>query len=532
MIMETTKRSSLASPESKPGNPARRGPSIQAQWPLQKMKMQATGPKDCHGTKRYQKHRTLARGNEPNLNGGRKKLDKARATFGNPFDNSPGQTRKAPHSMEIYMDHVLHHFNCVIRCPCLFQVPMVVAWVLAFPSAVTTSLSRPAGGYFWAKPPLLRSFQDPGLLKNTPHQQAELSWVSVWFELRPFWPLIVLTILHSKKTAEEIWQYFGIVQDARPKGLKRLFADLFEPENVADIAYIIIGWVAIVWGLTRRSFPTWDPFPFMSIFCLLSWLKLLYGFRGESWIGPRLLPIFSALSASLGFFFVVAIAVAGSAHAYYDLRRRTTDPSDPLFDVYTALLQTGRLGIFGDFDLFEFEGLDPILKNTEPSIYEPEDPSPGQYYIWVHLLFWATGVAITVLLMNLLIGILSTDFERYEAKASELFYRARAKMMVELRTRPTSILMQYLWDWWLRQCSKWDEPDFNGCSRNIPEVLRCGAFPLRLVLGRLAFEEIVHQPFKHLAHRSDCVQRTLLLLCWPFIFVAQPHKYSARALCF
>jgi hypothetical protein len=60
-------------------------------------------------------------------------------------------------------------------------------------------------------------------------------------------------------------------------------------------------------------------------------------------IGPRLLPIFFALRESLGFFFVVFMAVAASSHAYYDLQLRMEAAEvvagkwyRPLFEAYTA----------------------------------------------------------------------------------------------------------------------------------------------------------------------------------------------------
>ena len=48
--------------------------------------------------------------------------------------------------------------------------------------------------------------------------------------------------------------------------------------------------------------------------------------------------------------------------------------------VYAALMQVVRLGIFGDFDLFEFEGLDTTYKPNGEE-WEPVDPDPGPNYV-------------------------------------------------------------------------------------------------------------------------------------------------------
>ena len=104
-----------------------------------------------------------------------------------------------------------------------------------------------------------------------------------------------------------------------------------------------------------------------------------------------------------------------------------------------------RLGVFGDFDLFEFEGLDPIYRQTAYNVQElePIDPDPGSDYVWVHMLFYIVGLGITVLLMNVLIGVLSANYELYEDQSAVLFLRARVKILVELQTRPVGNLFNY-----------------------------------------------------------------------------------------
>ena len=112
---------------------------------------------------------------------------------------------------------------------------------------------------------------------------------------------------------------------------------------------------------------------------------------------------------------------------------------------------SGQLGIFGNFDLFEFEGLDPTYRlkddgndSDSQNEWEPIDSSPGPDYVYVHVLFYMTGVGITVLLMNVLIGVLSSNYERYEAQSVGQFFRARVKMLVELQGRPLGPIMFFI----------------------------------------------------------------------------------------
>ena len=74
---------------------------------------------------------------------------------------------------------------------------------------------------------------------------------------------------------------------------------------------------------------------------------------------------------------VTVTCICAATHAYYNLQLRE-DPTP----TYAAFMQVVRLGIFGDFDLFEFEGLDPTLKlNENSSEWEPQDPDPGEDYV-------------------------------------------------------------------------------------------------------------------------------------------------------
>lgn len=210
--------------------------------------------------------------------------------------------------------------------------------------------------------------------------------------------LYVIAVLHAKKTLDELYQLLQhCVKSAADKGSYINF------DNAADVLYIVTGWLALVRQLSAD--PRHLEKPWMAVFSALSWLKLLYSLRGETWMGPRLLPILSAIKDTFAFFLLMTICLAAATHAYYNLQVR----QEPV-PTYAAVMQVVRLGIFGDFDLFEFEGLDPTYKLKDDGSkqeWEPNDPSPGPDYLWVHALFYITGVGITVLLMNVLIGVLS-----------------------------------------------------------------------------------------------------------------------------
>lgn len=247
--------------------------------------------------------------------------------------------------------------------------------------------------------------------------------------------LFLAAILHVKKSTDELSQLCRhFVRSCRCQATD----SYVNFDNFADAMYIVAGWLAITRQLSM--FTEELEKPWMAIFSALAWLRLLYSFRGETWMGPRLLPILAAIRDTFVFFMLMGICIASAVHAYYNLQVRQ-DPTP----TYAAVLQVVRLGVFGDFDLFEFEGLDPIYRQTANNLQElePIDPDPGSDYVWVHMLFYIVGLGITVLLMNVLIGVLSANYELYEDQSAVLFLRARVKILVELQTRPVGNLFNY-----------------------------------------------------------------------------------------
>lgn len=113
-------------------------------------------------------------------------------------------------------------------------------------------------------------------------------------------------------------------------------------------------------------------------------------------------------------------------------------------------MQTLRLGILGDFDLFEFEGKDPFLVKNDEDHFEFEDPDMGDYYVPLHIIFWVTSMAITVILMNLLIGVIGNAYDMRQEKARIYFIRERAAASVTLRRRPWFPIARWLYRWFFR----------------------------------------------------------------------------------
>ena len=284
--------------------------------------------------------------------------------------------------------------------------------------------------------------------------QSRHGW-SAWAFAAAVWVLW----LHAKRSLEELVQFLWFLRDAcvdacqsQSEGRSSaynihrcscccLVVDVVygllgyvDFDNIADAVYLLVGWFAIV---QRLLIGDEVAKPLMSAFCALAWLRALYSLRGEAWLGPRLLPILAAVKDTATFFLVAAVCILAATHAYYNLEilEINTNASEG-YSMYVAFMQVVRLTLFVDFSLYDqgkFEGLASMQNGTTtatPALLQTED------YFWVHVLFHVVGVGITVLLMNLLIGVLGQNFEFYQDQNQKLFQRARAKMLWELSCRP------------------------------------------------------------------------------------------------
>eukprot|EP00927_Polykrikos_kofoidii_P053245 TRINITY_DN4755_c0_g1_i1.p1 TRINITY_DN4755_c0_g1~~TRINITY_DN4755_c0_g1_i1.p1 ORF type:complete len:675 (+),score=86.74 TRINITY_DN4755_c0_g1_i1:123-2147(+) len=165
--------------------------------------------------------------------------------------------------------------------------------------------------------------------------------------------------------------------------------------------------------------------------CAFHWLFLLYDLRCLRSIGPRLLPIVLSVRDTVVFFLVVIMAVAASTHAFYVVGTRDA----PVSPFWAALITMYRLGGLGDFDMDELAGQDVIMvpSNESAGHLEPKDPEPNPDSFWtVQVTFFVVTILITVVLMNLFIGVLSQNFELRAEHQLQLFLQARAKLASQI----------------------------------------------------------------------------------------------------
>ena len=141
----------------------------------------------------------------------------------------------------------------------------------------------------------------------------------------------------------------------------------------------------------------------------------MYALRATERFGPRILPIIRALKDTLPFLLVVSFTIAAFTHAYFVL---VIEEGAQLVDVFTSFMLVFRLGILNDFDMGELEGSSPALSARlghgsafGVSFFESWD---GASLRLVQLWFLCASLILTVMMMNILIGILGSNYERYD----------------------------------------------------------------------------------------------------------------------
>ena len=126
--------------------------------------------------------------------------------------------------------------------------------------------------------------------------------------------------------------------------------------------------------------------------------------------------------------------------------------------------------------------------------------------------------------MNLLVGVLSNNFELYEDQSAVLFLRARAKLMLELQARPWTYILQWLSCRLLHNeekgSSRKRSESSEGLEPSCVAVISCflcfaPLAPLFVYSENAFLGEVIRSGIA----KRGCCGSVLLLLCSPMLFI-------------
>lgn len=243
----------------------------------------------------------------------------------------------------------------------------------------------------------------------------------------------------------ELWETFGI-------------------ENLCDwlrLALAIIALDSFFWwrGTMYHRGTT-------ALFAAWCWYRALFSLRGWVTFGPGILAILRALQDTVPFVMVTVCCLFAFTHAYYLIETR--EVRGGVHEIYATFLPVFRLAMLGDFDLFELEGQDTVFVEDDDGNLEPDDPPFGGRCLLAHCLFFGTSIMMTVMMLTLLTGILSNNYDRFMEYSRAHFLREQAAIITSrvkdpmvfrfLKRALTRDKETYLWAA-LREVEELDPPE-------------------------------------------------------------------------
>eukprot|EP00933_Yihiella_yeosuensis_P041626 TRINITY_DN36016_c0_g1_i1.p1 TRINITY_DN36016_c0_g1~~TRINITY_DN36016_c0_g1_i1.p1 ORF type:complete len:616 (-),score=83.22 TRINITY_DN36016_c0_g1_i1:161-2008(-) len=185
--------------------------------------------------------------------------------------------------------------------------------------------------------------------------------------------------------------------------------------------------------------------------------------------GRNVFPAWHAMTrpASLSFILFLMLAVFGALQAYLSFPIPENNPYKGSF--WLAFMKVFRFALLGDFDVWELEGVDPVIKGdiaksgTMTAALDDGEASLT-YHDGVMLFVMFLGITVTILSMNVAIGVVGSLYD--EAKAVSLQIQSHYKAGYVFK-------MQLINSMKCRACCKFREREKVAGSDDLPDCFLC-----------------------------------------------------------
>lgn len=201
----------------------------------------------------------------------------------------------------------------------------------------------------------------------------------------------------------------------------------------------------------ERSFLDQHPIVFALIIGC-KWFQFCISVLASEFFGLTVLPAFYAMTSpeSVRFLVFHILVLVSVTHAYYSLPLGSDDyeaDTTHLFGMlFVSFVRMFRLCVLGDFDLWELEGVDPVVNFTEGMIEgvaaldEPADiyQSGGDkqpIHGAIRGFFMIAVIFTAVMMMNMYIGILGKEYDNFSDKKVQMYAHQKAKFTVRYLLR-------------------------------------------------------------------------------------------------
>eukprot|EP00927_Polykrikos_kofoidii_P029672 TRINITY_DN25628_c0_g2_i1.p1 TRINITY_DN25628_c0_g2~~TRINITY_DN25628_c0_g2_i1.p1 ORF type:complete len:665 (-),score=115.15 TRINITY_DN25628_c0_g2_i1:91-2085(-) len=179
---------------------------------------------------------------------------------------------------------------------------------------------------------------------------------------------------------------------------------------------------------------------FFALSVFFRWAHFLMSLLSLESLGQTVLPAFHAATSydSVMFVTFLTFAVLGATHSYWVL------PIPDNLKYFDTFIKIFRLSALGDFDMNDLEGLNQVITpqkdNYGNSVKMLMDPEPdtqdtGPYHYGVRYLFVILSIVFSIMMMNVYIGLLSTEYDRAKKNSKAVLLKFRARLVIPIMLR-------------------------------------------------------------------------------------------------
>ncbi|CAK9102995.1 Uncharacterized protein SCF082_LOCUS48123 [Durusdinium trenchii] len=200
--------------------------------------------------------------------------------------------------------------------------------------------------------------------------------------------------------------------------------------SAIEVFSVYVGCRFIAYG-TSDGFQTnqaWELFQkhpgFLSALVLTRWMQVLFSVCQLEGVGSNVVPVFHAVTrpASVNFILVLMLGVMASFHAYFVFP--ISENVGSINNVLNGFLKIFRLELLGDFDLAELEGLGERLSGNFTHGYfkgKIGEDAHTNIHRWLRFEFMVLSVVVTVVAMNVYIGLLGELYSKAVERKNGLY---------------------------------------------------------------------------------------------------------------
>ncbi|CAJ1396263.1 unnamed protein product [Effrenium voratum] len=176
-------------------------------------------------------------------------------------------------------------------------------------------------------------------------------------------------------------------------------------QNYVDWCRIGLSYSVLGLSYAQWAAPSAELSVLLAVAVLFRWADVVTSFRGYQWVGEKVLPIERALMSSRMFAGIVWVACCAFTNAYIALR---LSGSDRLFDSFFVIYRLG------------------FLSDLEHSVWNGGSQDPQKDL--AAALGIVTALIMTVVMMNIFIGVLSESYSQAYRNRHLSFQRERARI--------------------------------------------------------------------------------------------------------